>query len=603
MNRRYAACVLALAFAGCSSTASSVNGTRFIPQRDAGQRADSTRTASLKFVVRIPRRHRHRRSPHYISAGTKAMILVAQPSTGTAVRGFVNITPSSPSCSGAPLETLKCTLQIVVKTGSYTVTVSAYDATQASAGGTPAGHLLSTNSVVANVTPGEANSIPLTLDAIPASVTLSPGSGQTNVADDGTGELRALGGASSTLLAIAHDADGYAIVGPGSPALSLKATNAGGGITVAPASNGNPNAFTLHSTGLGNALLVATATPGKGSPVSSNVSVTTTFTTSFLAGQVYNPGSNDGTGANAQFANPEGIAYDPDDGNLYVADTLNCTIRQVTTGGVVSTIAGVAGNCDKNGNDLQFPIGITYDHDDGDLYVADNDNCTIDRVPTASSSDTFGRVAGTLGTCNSSNLDFPIDVVYAGNQKLYVSDEFNCVIRQITGVDSTPSMTTFAGTLGACNETGSDLKYPAGIAYDGTGTLYVADSTGCVLHKIVVSGPTVSTLAGSACGNADGTGSSASFQTGILTLAYDTADGAIYVPDSTNCEIRRVTTAGEVKTLFGNPYACSYQEGTLIVPAYTHHNVGIVYVPGAIGTPGTMYFSDTRDYVIRRLNP
>lgn len=597
MNRRYAAGILALAFAGCSSSAGIVPAS-LMPQ-DAGRSVTATHT-TLQFVIRVPRRHRHGLVPRYISAGTQSMIVSVQPAGGTAVKGFVNITPSSSQCSAAPLETLTCTLKLVVKSGTYTVTVSTYDALQTSASAPPAGHLLSTNSVAANVKRGKANSIALTLDAIPVSISLAPSSGQPNLVEDGTGGLRALGGTSSTLLLSAYDADGYAIVGPGSPVLTLAAQAASGGIAVAPATNGNPNAFTLSSTGLGNALLLAAATPASGTAVSSDVVVSSTFTTSFLAGQVGVSGHGDGTGSGATFSNPAGLAYDPDNGDLYVNDYNNCTIRQITSGGVVTTIAGTVGSCNSTGDDLNLPIGLAYGGG-GYLYVADYGNCTIDQVPITTG--TFARIAGTAGSCNStgSDLDDPWGIVYAGGGTLYFTDSANCVVRKITGLPGAHVMSTFAGSEGSCTDTSSDLSDPTGITYDGSSTLYTTDDS-CVVRKIVISGPTISTLAGQTCGFSDGSGTSAEFQSILDDITYNSSDQTLYVADYNNCAIRRVTTAGEVKTLFGNPYGCTYQEGTLILPALTNYVQNVTFAPGSAGTPGTVYFTDSGDHVVRQMN-
>ena len=97
-------------------------------------------------------------------------------------------------------------------------------------------------------------------------------------------------------------------------------------------------------------------------------------------------GVADGVGANAQFSDPKGIAYDVNDGNLYVTDTQNCTIRQVNpaTGSVV-TFAGSPGACaftDGLGSSAFFnlPAGIAFDAINGNLYLTDSSNNLIRQI-------------------------------------------------------------------------------------------------------------------------------------------------------------------------------------------------------------------------------
>lgn len=589
MSGRLCAALAAFAFAACSSGA----GTSFGPHLADSlavmpQGSISAQNGALHVVFRVPRARHHR--ARYISPATQSFVISAQ--AGRAVtNAFVNVTPSSPSCSGGLLE-LTCSIAMKLRPGSYTVTISAYDAKQTRATGTPAGNLLSANSVATKVIAGKANALNATLDAVPKTITLTPSSGQSNVAGNDATGLHLLGGSSVTLLVAAYDADGYVIVGPGAPALTLAAQNASGGVAVAKVSNGNPNAFTLSSTSVGTATLVATATPAQGSAVAVNVAVAAVVTTAYVAGQLGSPGLQDGTGTGAKVATVDTFTYDPDNGNVYATDT--CTVRQITPAGVVRTISG-SGTCDSTGSDLNGPEGITYDHDDGYLYIADTLNCTIDRVTTTGTN--FSRLFGTTGTCDATGGDFsrPWGIVYGGNGILFVGDSSNCQVRAIYNLDSSPVISTYAGGPAAC----SAMDGPRSIAFDGTDVYYYG-VLHCTIRKVGAFGE-VSVIAGNGfCLQfIDGTGTAAGFG-GPENLAYDSADGALYVTDFANNAIRRVTTTGVVTTLFGNPNSFAFQEGTLTSPALANRPFGITFAPATTG-PGSLYFDDS-NAVIRRID-
>lgn len=272
-----------------------------------------------------------------------------------------------------------------------------------------------------------------------------------------------------------------------------------------------------------------------------------------IAGVAGACGLADGSGTGAHFDYPRGIAYDTATHDLYVTDTDDCAIRAVTTSGAATTVAGAAGSCgfaDGTGSaaNLNYPAGIAYDSGNGDLYVTDTGNCVIRQVTTAGALTT---IAGTAGTCGfadgtgaSAQFNKPSGIAYdSSNGDLYVTDTYNCAIRQITAAGA---VTTVAGAAGVCafaDGTGANasFNYPSGIAYDpASGNLYVTDTSNCVIREMTTAGA-VSTIAGTAgtCGFADGPGTNSQFNypSGI---AYDSADGIFYVTDQFNNTIRQV---------------------------------------------------------------
>ena len=133
-------------------------------------------------------------------------------------------------------------------------------------------------------------------------------------------------------------------------------------------------------------------------------------TVSTMAGTAGVAGSQDGTANGALFNQPQGIAVDAT-GNVYVADTNNCTIRKVTQGGVTTTIAGAVGQSgasDGTGGSARFafPIGIATDAS-GNVYVADLDNSAVRKVTPSGAVSTLAGNLGSPGTLDGQGTRRP----------------------------------------------------------------------------------------------------------------------------------------------------------------------------------------------------
>ena len=181
-----------------------------------------------------------------------------------------------------------------------------------------------------------------------------------------------------------------------------------------------------------------------------------------LAGLAGSPGSANGTGSAARFASAFGVATDTA-GNIYVADQDNCTIRKVTRAGVVTTLAGTAGSlgsADGTGSNARFnkPAGISVDTA-GNIYVADAINNTIRKVTKRGVVTTFAGLAGssgsTDGTGSAARFAIPANVVVGTGGNLYVADTSNHTIRKVTSARVVTTLAGLAGSSGSTDGTGS----------------------------------------------------------------------------------------------------------------------------------------------------
>lgn len=334
--------------------------------------------------------------------------------------------------------------------------------------------------------------------------------------------------------------------------------------------------------------------------IAANGTVTT------LAGKVGVAGSADGNGTNATFRSPYGIAVDAN-GNVYVADNVDNTIRKITANGDVTTLAGAAGifgSTDGVGGTARFnfPAAIAVDTA-GNLAVADRGNYTI-RGITASTGAVMTLIgsAGIRGTADSSFFSArffrPTGIAYdRTTNTMIVADTYNCTIRKI---DSSGNVTTLAGEPGRAATDGvraaARFYCPLGVAIGPDGSAYVADTFVHVIRKISPDG-TVTTVAGASGvqGNLDGTGASARFRY-PENLAVD-AGGNLYVTDSVNATIRKITPSGIVGTLAGLARTTGNADGN---GASARFNApwGIV-----LDASGNLIVADELNHTLRKITP
>ena len=352
-----------------------------------------------------------------------------------------------------------------------------------------------------------------------------------------------------------------------------------------------------------------------------------------LAGARGVPGSADGSGAAAHFNEPLGIALGSD-GNLYVTDTGNCTLRRITPSGVVGTVAGTAGACgaaDGAGPVARFnaPFAITTGSD-GALYLGDSLNYTIRRVALSGAVTTLAGMPSNApgyadGTAGAAKFGYIGGIAGDTTGNLYVSDEDNSTIRRVTlsGV-----VTTFAGSGSTTASDGVGIA--AGIPWPGaltlsSGALYLTAvySTGFAadfqhgygqIRKIDLASVAVTTLSGVAASNAlppvgvyaiaDGAASQAVMSFGDQSNTPNISgiatalDGSVYFVEQQADALRRVAADGSVNTLIHGNSSSSDAGSVLANAAFGDSGSPISLT---LASNGDVIVADSSD--IRRINP
>ena len=253
-------------------------------------------------------------------------------------------------------------------------------------------------------------------------------------------------------------------------------------------------------------------------------------------------------------------------GNLYIADEGDQRVRRIAPDGTITTVAGngTVGYSSDGGSataaSLAYPSGVAVDSA-GNLYIADWES---HRVRLVTPSGVITTIAGTGqsghsgdgGQAAAASLLFPSSLVFDTAKNLYISDPGDNCVRRITpaGIITTVAGNMTAGFSGDGGPgTGASLYFPAGLAVDAIGNLYIADAVNNRIRKLSPAG-VISTVAGRVGGLGDFSGDGGPATNAGLrsptAVAID-ASGNLYIADQQNTRIRRVSADGIITTVAG----------------------------------------------------
>ncbi len=361
-----------------------------------------------------------------------------------------------------------------------------------------------------------------------------------------------------------------------------------------------------------------------------------------------------GQAAAAQLNSPSGLAFDSFGTTLYVSDSANHRVREISTVGIISTLAGpspfaypanlaldMEGNlyiADTDANQvfqysvnsktlsvfagaaaasgafagdggsatqarLNSPAGLTVDPA-GNLYIADSGNYRVREVAASKISTLAGsglfRYAGDGGQAINAQLNFPAGMALDSAGTLYFADSANNRVRKVT---SAGMITTVAGNGLAAykgdngNPINASLNNPTDVALDGGGNLYIADAGNSVVRKIVLATGVITTVAGGGMSSAEGVMAMTANLISPVAVAVD-ASGNLYIAERDFNKVAIVTNDGKINTFVGQAsgFPGYAPDGSAAFGAPLRSPEGLAFDNG-----GNLYIAETGNNVIRKV--
>ena len=317
-----------------------------------------------------------------------------------------------------------------------------------------------------------------------------------------------------------------------------------------------------------------------------------------------------GPAINAALNHPDGVAVDAL-GNLFVSDNFNSRIRKISTDGTINTIAGTGsegftgdGGPAKSAA-LSLVTAVAVDAF-GNIFIADSVNERIRKVNPAGIISSFVgngrfRFVGDGGPATSAALNYPSSVTTDTSGNIFFTDPFNARIRKVTpaGIISTIAGNGAGGFTGDGGPaTQAALLFPFGVAADSSGNVFIADTDNVRIRKVTPQG-IISTVAGNGVYGFTGDGgpaTSASFNL-PTSLAVDAA-GNLFIADNKNNRIRKVTPGGIISTVAGKGTAGFSGDGGPALNAELNLPTSV-----AVAASGALYIVDSGNDRVRKVSP
>jgi len=316
-------------------------------------------------------------------------------------------------------------------------------------------------------------------------------------------------------------------------------------------------------------------------------------------------GGYDGDGGlaiNAKLKKPNGVFVDSS-GSIFIADTDNHCIRKVDgVTGNITTVAGT-GSSGKTGDGgpatnakLNKPRGVFVDTS-GDIYIADTENCSIRKVDVSTGN--ISRVAGNMSAhcgysgdgapATNAELNKPRGVFVDAAGNVFIADTENHRIRVVDGATGDIDTLAGTGTAGYSGDgglaTNAELDSPRGVCLNGAGEMVIADTMNSCIREVDL-GDIISTI----------TGTGAPALNHPRQLAMD-ATGNVYIADTDNQRVRKLDTSGWITTVAGTGSGGYDGDGIPATSAKLNKPGGVCVAPS-----GNFYIADTSNHRIRKVD-